>query len=264
MRLDRLVASLHSPRHKTTRTLALTLALLAQWGCGPTPTQLTPGLSLSCQTGLSFSEADLGRPPTDPASDDAGKALASFLASPEITIARLPRSSWFRAAASDDRILFLGSRVPDVPYAMVAMRLSDHQWAAESWGGCWPRFQTDAAEAIDWNLEARPAPAVEGIDALVSLENCGGTDKQSLLAPTVTYGVDAITVTIWATRPSAHDAVNGCLPGLSQKVHVPFSEAIGTRTVRDGGVSPARVATVAPVGVDPGNASPGPDPRTLP
>lgn len=62
----------------------------------------------------------------------------------------------------------------------------------------------------------------------------------------------------------AGNALNGCLPGLPQTFHIPLSQAIGARTVTDGGVSPARAVNVAPVVVDPGNASPGPDPRTLP
>lgn len=217
--------------HRMRVLIALTGSLLLLVSCANSPPRPSTGLALSCGSGPEFRESDFSKPAGDPASDEAGKALATFLASREAAAAQLPRTSWSRIAEAPAEILFLSSAsVRDAPFGMVAMRRENSVWIADTWGGCLPRYQSGAMQASDWDLAASTNPRAVAIDVLVTFAECGQVDDaHTLLESSITYGTKSVTITTWVGRPQGGEGAAGCVASLPRLFTIPLREPVGSR-----------------------------------
>jgi hypothetical protein len=235
-------------------------------GCANTESKPTSAVALSCGSNLRFDESALDDAASDPAGDAPGVALATFLMSPEAAVSRLPHANWIRVATSADGILFVAkSSIPDSPFASVELRREGQSaWAPTAWGGCLPRYESDTVEAADWDLVAAPNGDATSFGAFVHAVNCAtfGVGDDVILTPTIAYGPQVVTVTIWVARTPAPLGPVGCPARPPQLYEVSLTEVLGTRQLLQGGVIPQQPVRVGTPVVDPGQSSPGPDLRS--
>lgn len=209
--------------------------------------QPSASLSLSCGNGPAFLPNDLRKPATDPGSDPVGLALAAFLSSREATFAQLPRESWTRVAETEDSVLFLApSVIPDAPFAMVAMTLANSGWTAEAWGGCQPAVRSGRSLPATWTLAAPAGPDATSLDVWIQPTTCadGHPVIDRLLPPIVTYGDAAITVTFQVATAQPDGQVVACPADHPIRTSVSLVEAVGGRTLLDGGMYPPKPVEV--------------------
>jgi hypothetical protein len=187
------------------------------------------------------------KPATDPLSDPVGLALAAFLSSRQATFVQLPRGAWTRVAETEDSVLFLApSVIPDAPFAMVAMTLADGAWTAEAWGGCQPEVRGGRSLPARWTLAAPAGPDAMSLDVWIQPTTCadGHPVIERLLPPIVTYGDVAITVTFQVATVQPEGQVVACPADLPVRTTVSLVEAVGGRTLLDGGVYPPKPVEV--------------------
>lgn len=247
---------------RVARLLIGSLLLLA--GCGLEAPLADMTARLSCGTAARFDLGDLRGALAEPASDQPGVALATFLGSIDASTAKLPLTGWRRVAETPDAVLFLAeSDGPDVPFAMVELQRNEGNWKPTTWGGCLPRYMSDVAQAATWGLEAPLDRNATALSLLVDDPNCArfGGSLTEILRPRVDYDEANVVVTIWASRDADNGAARPCPANPSIRYSLDLKQSVGNRVLLDGGVVPPQIAGISRPFEDPGDASPGPDPR---
>jgi hypothetical protein len=181
-------------------------------------------------------------------------ALAAFLKGPAAFRAGFGQSGWVRVIQSDaDALFFAHASGASAPYGFVTLKRENSTWEVANWGGCVPTRQDGGSRAASWGLIARPSRNAASLEALVELERCGDTSAD--VTPQVALSPTSIAVTMWTPATNA-GGVQGCV-GDPRIVTVQLGDAVGNRTIVDGGVVPNRQVEVVQRPVDPGEASPG-------
>lgn len=214
---------------------------------------------LTCGSQLRFDEADLIAPVGVTNVDGASDALHAFLTADDATHTGLPTTGWRRVADTGDEALFIAD-APSGGLMMVTLSRGPERWSAVEWGTCLPRpVHTDLDVAV-WDLAAEPLATSSEIPAVVAAGYCAGDGPLDtrLQPPSVVYGSDSITVTLWVTSVAPRSDVSACVGGPFTPITIALTELIGSRVLRDGSEFPARLVQVRAADVDPGLASPGP------
>jgi hypothetical protein len=127
------------------------------------------------------------------------------------------------------------------PFVNVSLSNGVDGWELTGWGDCHPAMVLDELSLVRWPLDpASPQPAA-GTTELTALVTewactCGAPVIDRLLAPSITFGSDAISI-VFAARPLA--GLVTC-PGIAPaRVGVQLREDVGDRVLLDAGVFPA-------------------------
>jgi hypothetical protein len=224
-------------------------------GESPQPTidpAMAQGLRLTCGDGLEFpAEALLGEGGAENDFEPASLALRQLLVGPDGDGLDLPPAGWHRAVRTGTNALFLARAKPgnDSNWLVVSFLADPSGWILDSGGEC--GLTVALPEGIgpaSWWLDpsAGPPPAEATSVAAFLVENSCASGKSPagrVLAPVIRYGDSSVSV-LFAIRkrPGGQDCPGN--PPLA--IQLELTEPIGDRKLLDGGVFPARDASIVP------------------
>jgi hypothetical protein len=207
----------------------------------PTSTA-TSAIPLKCGSDLEFSSSGLSAA-VEPAipSDDAGRALADFLAAPPPGYS-WPTQGWRRLVDSGDQTLFAAQSpsAEEGSLAFVELRPIDGALGVGSYGECWPeRVLGPDVGGGAWTLADPVSTGDAWLEVLVSERACasGQAPGGRVRPPTLAESSDSIIIT-FAVEPL--DSAQDCQTAPPTPYRVELSAPVGDRELLDGLYFPPR------------------------
>ena len=170
-------------------------------------------------------------------------ALRAHLAASGPDFEWLPDHGWTLVGEDTTGAEFVAVTGGDPGMAFVAVESAGGTWTVTGWGTCRPtRVMPDGLGSADWWLPGdRPTPGrdTRTFEALVMERNCasGRPADGRIVGPDV-VGVNSLVLVTFAVRPL--EGVQTCPSNPASRVTVDLGEALGTRSLLDGGTLPPR------------------------
>jgi hypothetical protein len=213
---------------------------------------LAAGLSVTCGDDRAFpAESVLEQAGSENELDPTSLALRQILTGPDGAGLNLPSAGWHRVIRTPTEALFVAPALlpVDSPWVMVSLTNAAGTWTYDSAGAC--QMTVALAKGIgpaSWWLDpaaGKPPADATSVAAIVLERACasGASADGRVLPPVVHSGASAILVLVAIRhRPGDQDCPGN--PPLA--IRLDLGEAIGSRTLLDGGEFPPRDASVVP------------------
>lgn len=213
---------------------------------------LAAGLSVTCGDDRAFPAGSvLDQAGSENELDPASLALRQILTGPDGAGLNLPSAGWHRVIRTATEALFVAPALlpADSPWVMVSLMNAAGTWTYDSAGAC--QMTVALAKGIGpatWWLDpaaGKPPADATSVAAIVLERSCasGASADGRVLPPVIRSGETAISVLVAIRhRPGDQDCPGN--PPLA--IRLDLGEAIGSRTLLDGGEFPPRDASVVP------------------
>ena len=197
---------------------------------------------LACQaTGPGWKASALdGASDAETGTTAAAKALNEYVTG--VDGADLPDTGWRELYRSQELALYGQEDPSGEPGVLLVatIRATDGVWAGEDSGQCRPRtwMGSTLGIAADWKLSTKTTKTSTTLKVLVTERTCasGTSAKGRIAKPRISYEEDRIVITV-GVKPL--DGAQDCKANPATPLTITLSEALGDRTLYNGGPYPA-------------------------